>query len=199
MSCPGDNYVVPGANPCNQVDGVQSISAGTNITITGTPTVPIISVTQSALPYTLTGTTAGATITNRAIGSGNPLFQNTFNLISQITFKIPADWTATDSVYYDGWNLSDFAANFNSYWGVSYFTNTFATPTDILGSTTNVNNALNYSNIQQIYLPNNLIIPPTHLTVGGTITLRIYCNPTSINHYLAIPVINQARIGLVKN
>lgn len=49
MSCTGDNFVVPGANPCNQptATGVQSITPGTNITITGTPTIPIISATDT--------------------------------------------------------------------------------------------------------------------------------------------------------
>jgi hypothetical protein len=43
MSCPGDNYVVPGANPCNDGGGgggVQSVVAGTNVTISGTSTNP---------------------------------------------------------------------------------------------------------------------------------------------------------------
>jgi hypothetical protein len=171
MSCPGNNYVVPGANPCNVV----------------------------SLPYTLSGTTAGAIITNRATGSGNALTQNVFTLISQIAFNIPSDWSSEDSVYFDGWILADFQANFNSFWGVSYITNTFATPTDLIGSTTVTANALNYSNIQQIYLATNLIIPPTNLVSGGRITIRIYCNPTSSNHYLSVPVVNQARIGLVKD
>jgi hypothetical protein len=170
MSCCG-NYVVPGANP----------------------------ISDGSLPYTLSGTTAGAIITNRATGSGNALTQNVFTLISQIAFNIPSDWSSEDSVYFDGWILSDFNANFNSFWSVSYITNTFATPTDLIGSTTVTANALNFSNIQQIYLATNLIIPPTHLTSGGRITIRIYCNPTSANNFLALPVINQARIGLVKD
>ena len=174
MSCAGDNYLVPGADPC-------------------------INESSISLPYTLTGTTAGATITNRGITAINALPVNTFTLISQITFKIPFDWAATNSIYYDGWNLSDYDSNFNSYWGVTYITNTFATPTEILGSITNVNNALQYSNFNQIYLPLNLIIPPTYITSGGTITLKIYCNPTSANHYLTVAPINNARIGLVSN
>lgn len=167
------SYVVPGANPALNL--------------------------QSVIPYTLSGTTAGAIITNRGTGAGNVLTQNQFNLMTTITFNIPDNWTSADSVYYDGWILSDFNANFNSYWGVSYFTNTFPTPTDLIGSTTSTANALNYSNIQQIYLATNLIIPPTNLTSGGRITIRMYCNPTSSNHTLSIPIINQARIGLVRD
>ena len=172
MSCSGDNWIVPGANPC---------------------------ASGGSLPYTLSGTTAGAIISNRATGSGNALTQNVFTLISQIAFNIPSDWSSEDSVYFDGWTLSDFNANFNSFWGVSYITNTFATPTDLIGSTSVTANALNFSNIQQIYLATNLIIPPTHLVSGGRITISIFCNPTSANHFLALPVINQARIGLVKD
>lgn len=48
MSCPGDNYPVPGANPCGGGGGgVQSVGAGTpNVTITGTPSDPLINVTN---------------------------------------------------------------------------------------------------------------------------------------------------------
>ncbi len=49
MSCPGDNYPVPGANPCGGGggSGVQSVGAGTpNVTITGTATNPLINVTN---------------------------------------------------------------------------------------------------------------------------------------------------------
>jgi hypothetical protein len=52
MSCPGDNYIVPGANPCagggGGGGGVQSITAGTpNVTIGGTVSIPSISVSGS--------------------------------------------------------------------------------------------------------------------------------------------------------
>jgi hypothetical protein len=188
-----------GVGSLNSLQGAVTISAGSNITINTIGQDISINAPGASLPYILTGTTAGAVIVNRPIGSGNALPQNIFTLVSQITFNIPPGWTATDSVFYDGWNLSDFDANFNSYWGISYITNTFTTPTDILGSTTVVTNALQYTNIQQVYLPTNLIIPPTNLTAGGTITLSIYCNPTSANHYLTIVPINQARIGRAKD
>lgn len=179
---------------------VTQIVAGNNVTIspgggTGAVTINV----NNAIPYTLTGTTGGGVIVNRAIGSLNPFPLNTFTVATTITFNLPAILNATDSVYYDGWCLYDFFGNFSSFWGVSYFTNTFATETDILGSTTTSANALNFSNIQQIYLPLNLIIPPTNITAGGTVTFKIYCNPTSINHYITITPIINARIGVVKN
>jgi len=48
MSCPGDNWVVPGANPCNNGSGgVQSVGAGTtNVTITGTASNPLVNVSN---------------------------------------------------------------------------------------------------------------------------------------------------------
>ena len=149
------------------------------------------------IPYSLTGTTAGAVIVNAPIGVGNPFTQNIFTVVSQITFNLPAVLGATESVYYDGYLLTDWQANFNSFWGVSYTTNTYAIPTDILGSTTLTTSALQFNNNNQIYLPLNIIIPPTNITSGGTVTFKIYCNPTSINHYLTVTPINTARIGLV--
>lgn len=47
----GDNYVVPGANPSG---GVASVSAGTGVTITGTPSNPIINSLGTALRPTFT-------------------------------------------------------------------------------------------------------------------------------------------------
>ena len=152
-----------------------------------------------AIPYTLTGTTGGGVIVNAPTGSGNPFTQNVFAVVTTITFNLPAVLKATDSVYYDGYLFTDWDANFNSFWGVSYITNTYATPTDILGSTSVTANALQFTNFNQIYLPLNQIIPPTHLTAGGTVTLKIYCNPTSANHYLTVSPTNTARIGVVSN
>ena len=194
-----------GITQVNTGTGQVVIQAGTGINVntsfssgTTNPTLTI-SNTINSIPYSLTGTQAGAVIVNRGIGAGNALIINTFTIISTITFNLPATLNATDAIYYDGFNFCDFDANFNSYWGVSYITNTFSTPTDILGSTTITNNALNYSNIQQVYLPLNLIIPQTHLTGGGTVTLRIYCRSTSSNHYLTVAPTNIARIGIVSN
>ena len=152
-----------------------------------------------AIPYTLTGTTGGGVIVNAPTGSGNPFTQNVFAVVTTITFNLPAVLDATDSVYYDGYLFTDWDANFNSFWGVSYTTNTFLTPTDILGSTSVTANALQFTNFNQIYLPLNQIIPPTHLTAGGTVTLKIYCNPTSANHYLTVTPTNTARIGVVSD
>jgi hypothetical protein len=52
MSFPGDNYVVPGANPGGG-GGVSSLTAGTGITITGPPSTPTISVSNYRPTYTL--------------------------------------------------------------------------------------------------------------------------------------------------
>jgi hypothetical protein len=149
--------------------------------------------------YTLSGTTAGAVIVNTGSGATSSLTQNVFTSTSQITFNLPSVLGPTDSVFYDGYSFNDFDANFNSFWGVSYYTNTFATPTDILGSTSVTANALNFPNNQQVYLPLNITIPPTNITAGGTVTLTLFCNPTSANHYLTTTPINTARIGIVSD
>jgi hypothetical protein len=182
-----------------------TVSTLTAANYVSTPQLTVSSINgQQYIPsvfanYTLSGTTAGAVITTKGTGATSSLTQNVFTSTSQITFNLPSVLGPTDSVFYDGFSLNDFQANFNSFWGVSYYTNTVSTPTDILGSTTSTVNALNFSNQQQIYLPLNLIIPPTNITAGGTITLTIFCNPTSTNHYLTIPPINTARIGIVSD
>jgi len=54
MSCPGDNYVVPGANPCGGGGGgggdVNSVSGGTGILISGTVADPIVNCTIIQTP-----------------------------------------------------------------------------------------------------------------------------------------------------
>jgi hypothetical protein len=54
MSCPGDNYIVPGANPCNGGGGggggVNSVSSGTGILITGPSTDPVVACTIIQTP-----------------------------------------------------------------------------------------------------------------------------------------------------
>jgi hypothetical protein len=188
-----------GVASLNSIAGAVNLVAGTDILVSnGSPTAQDITIDViNVIPYTLTGTKGGGVIVNRPIGSGNPFPQNTFTVATTITFNIPTGLTATDGVFYDGYILYDFNANFNSFWGVSYYTNTFPTPTDILGSTTTTANALNFTNIQQIYLPLNLLIPNTNIVAGGTITLQVYCNPTSINHYITITPVITARIGRV--
>lgn len=64
----GDNYVVPGANPGGGGGGgVSSVTAGTNITVTGTPSNPVINTAgiQSITPgagITITGPSSTPTI-----------------------------------------------------------------------------------------------------------------------------------------
>jgi hypothetical protein len=176
--------------------GILDVGSITSVSyINGQPYAPSV----NAIPYTLSGSTAGAVIVDRPIGSGNPFTQNVFTNASEVTFNIPPSWTATDSVSYDGYAFFDFNANFNSFWGITYYTNTNLTPVDLIGSSTTTANALTYTNVQQVFIPLNLIIPPTSLTVGGTITLTFFCNPTSINHYITVTPTNIAKIGIVRD
>jgi hypothetical protein len=56
MSCVGDNWVVPSANPNNIQGGVLSVGAATpNVTITGTASNPLIGVTNTGGVQTLEG------------------------------------------------------------------------------------------------------------------------------------------------
>jgi len=95
MSCPGDNYVVPGANPCNQPTGVEKILPGTpNVSITGTATEPIVNVALTSDFIITTVNTANQTLTDIKTGylqqSGEILSVNNglFGTIT-VTFPIP--------------------------------------------------------------------------------------------------------------
>jgi hypothetical protein len=193
---PPPPYVLPENLTVSSLAAFNLSTVNLNVsTINGAPYIPA----NSIIPYTLSGTTAGAVIVNKGTGATSSLTQNVFISTSQITFNLPAVLNATESIYYDGYSFNDFDANFNSFWGVSYYTNTVSTPTDILGSTSATANALNFPNNQQVYVPLNLIIPPTNITAGGTVTLTLFCNATSANHYLIAAPINTARIGVVSD
>jgi hypothetical protein len=155
-----------------------------------------LAVAQRAIMYNLTGITMGANITNRGTGVVNAFPATTFTLASSITFNIPPDWFSTDSVCFDGWVLYNFQANINTLWGAQYITDTYATPTDILGSTSVVGDALVFPTSQQAYIPVNLIIPPTHLTSGGTITISFYGYITTGGSYFAAAPVIAGRVGL---
>ena len=149
-----------------------------------------------AYAYNLTGTTINAIITNRGTGIINAFPATTFTLATSITFNIPPNWGATNNVYIDGWVLYNFQASINTFWEARYITNTYATPTDILGSTSVVADALSFPTSAQVYIPVNLVIPPTHLTAGGTITLSFYGSITTGSNYFAAAPVVAGRVGL---
>jgi hypothetical protein len=68
MSCPGNNWIVPGANPCVENDsGVTVVNAGTGITVTGTPTAPTVNnsfTVTAGTGITVTGTSTAPVINN---------------------------------------------------------------------------------------------------------------------------------------
>jgi hypothetical protein len=80
MSCAGDNYVVPGADPC--AGGVNSITAGAGISITGTPSAP--TVTNTGIQSLIAG--EGISITSRPANStinSNPAICQFYKLSNQ--------------------------------------------------------------------------------------------------------------------
>jgi hypothetical protein len=92
MSCPGDNYVVPGANPCSGGGGgggggsVNSVSAGTNAFISGTSTDPIVNATgvvQTVSVDVGSGLTITGSATNPSIGT-NGVVRNVFGTTGDI-------------------------------------------------------------------------------------------------------------------
>jgi hypothetical protein len=78
MSFPGDNYVVPGANPGGSVD---SVGAGTNVTITGTPSNPIVNATGGVQSITAgPGISVTGTPTIPIIGNTSASFLPTYTI-----------------------------------------------------------------------------------------------------------------------
>jgi hypothetical protein len=84
MSCVGNNYIVPSADPCSGGGGsVNSVNPGTNVTITGTSTDPIVNANGGSVNsvnpgtnVTITGTStdpivnANGGVTQITAGSG---------------------------------------------------------------------------------------------------------------------------------
>jgi hypothetical protein len=155
-----------------------------------------ITTANRALTYNLTGTTMNSTITNRGTGIINAFPATTFTLATSITFNIPPNWSATDNVFLDAWVLYNFQASLNTFWGARYTTNTYATPIDILGSTTVIADALSFPTSAQVYIPVNLVIPPTHLTSGGTINISFYGYITTGSSYFSAAPVVAGRVGL---
>ena len=151
--------------------------------------------------YSLTGATINATITNRGTGSSNAFPTATFTLATTVVFNVPPNWSSSNSLVYDGWVLYNFqlATSINAYWGVRYTTPSMPTPpayVDILGSTTVVADALTFTNTNQVYLPVNIILPPTYLTAGGNVTLSFYGYVTTVGHYFSVPPVVNGRVGV---
>jgi len=200
------------ANTANTAAGTAQTTANAANAAAGTAQATAITALTNTLrlpQYSLVGTTISAVITNpKGIGNGNAWTQNTWVLASVITFKIPPAYVAGDGVFFDGWLLYNFQAGafLNTYWGVSYITNTYATPTDILGSTTTPADSLYFPSSSQQYIPVNILIPydapnpppaQANLTAGGTITLSVYgyCASGGTNYLSVAPVV-AGRVGI---
>jgi hypothetical protein len=175
----------------------------------GTPTLAISNVSTingAAYPppsvttyntYTLSGSTISGVVANpKGIGTGNQWNLGTWYLISTIQINTPPNFTSLQSVYFDGFGYFDFDSALNTYWCIFYVTSTQATEQSLIGQK-DINNAIYGGNGQaQTYLPLNLTIPPTYVTSGGTITIRIYGYATSNNHYLSTLPNISGRVGL---
>ena len=121
----------------------------------------------------------------------------TWYLVSTIQINTPPNFiTSSQSVYFDGFGYFNFEAQTNTYWSIFYVTSTQATEQSLIGQK-DITNAIYGGNGQaQTYIPLNLTIPPTYVTAGGTITIRIYGYQVSNGHYLtALPNIS-GRVGL---
>lgn len=160
--------------------GPQGIPGVTGATgITGATGATGITGSTEGIQYTLTGSTVGGTYSSYPTGT---TFPAGLSLVTGITFTVPPNWSANNSVSWDGWAFYDFSATNVNYWSVYYTTTSQPVEQALLGNK-NINNAI-YSNSPQMYLPMNLLIPPTYLEAGptGTINLLIYVymNSTSV-------------------
>jgi hypothetical protein len=182
-------------NNVSTVLGNYSTVSTFNTASVSSATISSINSLPIATPvYNLLGSTMSSVITNKPVGENFSSLQ--FNLATTLQFSVPPTWKPNNSVFYDGWALYNLSATaVNTFWGVSYITNTYGTPTDILGSTTASNAALNYPNASQVYMPVNIVIPPTHLSTTGTITLSYYVYvAVAGQNFAAVPIVN-GRVG----
>jgi hypothetical protein len=98
MSTPGDNWIVPGANPYNQPGGVDQVLPGTNVTISGTPSKPVVNSSAASGVTTVEGV-AGIINLNgvgMTIAGGTPVAQDiTFTAAVQSIASSNASVTVT--------------------------------------------------------------------------------------------------------
>jgi hypothetical protein len=156
----------------------------------------IWSTPQGGLQYAFTGTSVGGTYSSYPTGTTFPAGSN---LMSGITFTVPPNWSANNSVSWDGWALYDFSASNVNYWSVYYTTTSQPVEQALLGTTFTANSIYNSSS--SMYLPMNLIIPPTHLEAAptGTINLRIYGYMNSTSVTLSTPPVINGRVSVALN
>jgi hypothetical protein len=154
--------------------------------------------TTEGIQYILTGTTVAGTIAN--LPNSTTWNQNTWTLASTISFTIPPNWSAGKFVCWDGWALYDFNINNTNYWCVYYTTTSQPVEQALLGAKPGTTNAIanTQNNNSQFYFPLNVLIPPTFLSTGETINLRIYGYTTATTgavQFSQTPVIN-ARVSV---
>ena len=149
------------------------------------------------LQYILSGTTIGGVITN--LPNSTTWTQNTWTLASTIQFNVPPNWSAGQYVCWDGWALYDFTTNNTNYWCVYYVTTTQPVEQPLLGAKSLANAIANIpNNNSQMYFPMNVLVPPTFITAGTTISLRVYGYTTATTgtvQFSQTPVIN-ARVSI---
>ena len=179
-----------------KICGVTSIVASTGISISsGTGNVSIGAPSKT---YTLLGATIGGVVTNdRGIGTpGGEWTEDTFLLVNTFTINVPTGWVAGQSVGFDGYAYYNFDTAVSTYWAIYYVTSTQAVEASLIGTKDTNNSIYSGTGFGQFYLPMNLTIPPTDLTSGGTITIRVYGRVTTANHYLVSNPITDARVNI---
>lgn len=142
MSCPGDNWIVPGANPCNQGGkGVNTISTGDGLFDTGTTTDPILSTKSEVVIIgdkasvqidltTLTITniiqiTFAMSVKGDVLINGNATVRSTVNQQYDVTYYCEIDGTMIQS-----------ATHFNSLNGIGHYSTLSMTGNAFLNSGT---------------------------------------------------------------
>lgn len=133
MSCGDVNWVVPGANPCNQIPsggGVTVVNAGTGITVSGKPESPII----NAISQIQTLGDTASNVINLPSLTVTEIFRLTFNTASSGFIIVNGNATIKSTVnpqhnilYYceiDG-TMFQSAVNYDSISGSDHFTTIF--------------------------------------------------------------------------
>lgn len=182
MSTVGDNYIVPGANPINQIGGIDSITAATpNVTIGGTATNKTIGVTTTTGVTTVEGQNGNVNLNGvgMTITGGSPIAGDvTFTAAVQSIASANASVTVTQPTP-GNFNLAVPTPAVQNVTGVLAATVTQPTagtfqvsvPNPVVQNVTGINAAVVTQPTPGVFQVNVPVVTPTIVTGVGAATV----------------------------